>query len=162
MSLWTYFHGFVLSREPIPKDYFGMELKLEEYPDYTRKISIEEYSKQCDEVNEFNKKAWANFNEQDYLPCGSEGTLKYIYQNKRLTYTFLNKKKIAYTTKIVGSLRDYSQSEQLCDWFKVKAKELDLLQVYVSADSDLSGTYTWSYQSIGMDEKYCLSKENIF
>ena len=164
MSMWTYFHGFVVTENPIPENYFGKELKEKEYPEYSEKLDKEKFDRLWHEVNRANLKEWINFenHKDEYLPCGSEGTLRYLWQNKKITYTFIGKENTAYVTKIVGNLRDYCGSEYLCDWFRDLTKKLKPIQAYVSANSDLNGEYQWAYQSIGMDKKYCLNSEKLF
>ena len=162
MSLWTYFGGFVVTKEPIPENYFGKELEEIETPDYyyAKDHGVEEYHKRRKEISEYNLKEWEKLlnNPSEYLPYGSEGTLHYKRYNEILNYTFLGEKRVGYVTKIGGSLRDYSESQFLCDWFRDCVKDFKdkVVQAYVSAESDLSGNYLWRYQSIGMDEKFCL------
>ena len=162
MSLWTYFDAFVVTREPIPEDYFGKENKEKESPDYyyVKDHGLEEYRKLRREIHEYNLNEWNKLlsNPSEYLPYGSEGTLHYKRRNAILNYTFLKEKRVGYVTRVGGSLRDYSESQFLCDWFRDCIKDLKnkVIQAYVSAESDLSGNYLWTYQSNGMDEKYRL------
>ena len=152
MSCWTYFEGVVWTETPIDEDYFGKVVGVKDFPEFNRTYD----EKVLDEIADYNLKVWEEYDKhpEDYLPCGSERSLKYVWQNMKETYTFLGDRNIAYSTKITGSLRNYTKSEELCDWFKSKCKGLKVIQCYVNADSDLNGKYSRGYRSIGLDEKY--------
>ena len=57
---------------------------------------------------------WKDYDENpnDYMPCGSEGTLqKSVWINP-------NKSDMAaYTISVFGDLRDYEESQPIIDWF---------------------------------------------
>ena len=75
-----------------------------------------------------------------YLPFGSEGSLKMIIWDNP------NKHQMAaYTVSIFGDLRDYDEPEKIIEWFKNKCSKLLVRDAVITARSSDSEPVTWTY-----------------
>lgn len=77
-------------------------------------------------------------NESEYLPMGSEGSLKKsIWINPKLNDI------TAYTVSIFGDLRDHDTTSEIIQWFKDKCKSISedymIRQAVITVENEWSG-----------------------
>ena len=161
MSIWTHVKCEVRIPERVTMEelqkVFGREMDLH-YPssnDYYRKtpdgfsFNEEAYRKAEADAYEHNKKEWEEYDahKDEYLPCGSEGTLK--YEHCRRTARKTEDGKFVY--KFGGGLRGRDCEDQIVKWFRDKFLGWSIehdwtFEVYakVSASSGV-GELSWEY-----------------
>ena len=145
MSYWTYFYSrmIISSVEKIDPDKLSDKL----YQYFGKVVDFDD----CDEI-------WTDafdIHPDDYLPIGSEGSLRYSGEKQIDDHHF--------KMCITGHLRDFCEEESLVRWFKNKIENLyEKLPGYgvESAESEASCIYLarWRYpdQDITVD-KYVFS-----
>ena len=128
MSVWTQVDFVMEVPEPVTREIlektFGKEMNLmyakrERYYRRTEdgySFDSEAYELEEKEAMENNKREWDMYkgHEDEYLPCGSEGTL--YYDNIRRAARKTKDGKYRYT--ISGSLRDFSDDEYIIRYFR--------------------------------------------
>jgi len=84
------------------------------------------------------------YGDDDYetiLPCGSEGSLEYeIYENPDKTCI------AAYVVAIWGDLRDYSDVEEIEEWFNVACSTITFVRnavLHIDVEGGLEKTITY-------------------
>ena len=85
----------------------------------------------------------AENNPDNYLPMGSEGSLKItIWENPSINDCF------SYAVSIFGDLRDHDSSEEIIKWFedKVKNNGLIIRQAVITVENEVKGTLSWTYE----------------
>lgn len=130
MSNWTHVAGIVridsirlFDRETT------MEARFREY-----------FGKQLDFYDSDEKWQDARNNPQDYLPMGSEGSLKMsVWVNPR------EDDLAAYTVSIFGDLRDHDDSFSIVEWFKEKCNGVWVRDAVIVVRNEINGTVTWPY-----------------
>lgn len=141
MSFWTYVNAVVY----VKKDENLDEIKSvfgKEYDPYSEHINVlkmtdeeyDEYRKKQDELYEHYKA-----HKDEYLPCGSEGSLHIQVKN--------NPKCRDYNRiKIWGGLRDFTDSEGLVEWFKECVEKIGnpIVKAYIEANCSWGDDYIWS------------------
>lgn len=124
MSIWTHVAAVVrIDDFQTPngtnyKDYFGKEIHFGD-----------------------GVEAWNDYHKhpEDYLPCGSEGSLSSsIWVNPHTNHLD------AYTVTIFGDLRDYSATEEILEWFKEKLKCIPMIRQAVITIEGID-VVTWNY-----------------
>lgn len=97
------------------------------------------FGSSMDEWNDFDR------NPEEYLPCGSEGTLRMtLWENP-------NKSSMAaYTVSIFGDLRDHDSPTEIIKWFRDRVLMLDCIScgvrnACVVADNEYFGIKNWAY-----------------
>lgn len=94
-----------------------------------------------------DKSVWydAEYNKDDYLPMGSEGSLrKTVWVNPHENHAD------HYTVSIFGDLRDVASGKWIVDWFKKKLEDMYVRQATITVISDYDEDITWTY---GEDEE---------
>lgn len=79
-------------------------------------------------------------NPDDYLPMGSEGSLK-----KSIWINPDEHSIAAYTVSIFGDLRDHNSAKEIVDWFKKKCEGFWIRNAVITVQNELNGTETWTY-----------------
>lgn len=80
-------------------------------------------------------------NPQDYLPKGSEGSLKMsVWVNPDVDSL------AAYTVSIFGDLRDHDDPQAIVDWFKAKCSRLCVRDAVITVRNEVDGTVNWVYE----------------
>ena len=90
---------------------------------------------------------WDDYDKhpEEYLPCGSEGSLHMsIWENPNTSQI------PAYTVSIFGDLRDHDSAMEIVKWFRTKTFVLDAVScgvrnACVTADNEYNGNETWAY-----------------
>lgn len=103
------------------------------------------FGKEC--LWDSDKSVWydAKYNEDDYLPMGSEGSLrKTVWVNPRENHAD------RYTVSILGDLRDVTNGQWIVDWFKKKLDDMYVRQATIAVISDYGEDVTLTY---GEDEE---------
>lgn len=108
-------------------------------PDFDKIIGKECLYESADEVWED-----ADKHPQDYLPMGSEGSLKKsVWINPDRSCV------AAYTVSIFGDLRDHDDPNAIIRWFKDKIRELCerfiIRQATITVDNEYNGTENWTF-----------------
>ena len=130
MSVWTHVQCEVRLPERVTMEelqkVFGKEMDLHwvSCGDYYRKtpdgfvFNEELYDKDNEEADKHNEKEWAEYeaHKDEYLPCGSEGTLRYEHCRRSVRKTEDGK----YSYKFGGSLRDRGCEDEIVKWFRDK------------------------------------------
>lgn len=132
MSNWTHVAGIIRVDGIIGSSDMGNEIK--------RIIGKEvHFDSSMDEWNDFDR------NPKEYLPCGSEGTLRMtLWENP-------NKSSMAaYTVSIFGDLRDHDSPTEIIKWFRDRVLMLDCIScgvrnACVVADNEYYGVKNWAY-----------------
>lgn len=132
MSNWTHVAGIIRVDGIIESSDMGNEIK--------RIIGKEvHFDSSMDEWNDFDR------NPEEYLPCGSEGTLRMtLWENP-------NKSSMAaYTVSIFGDLRDHDSPTEIIKWFRGRVLMLDCIScgvrnACVVADNEYYGVENWAY-----------------
>lgn len=132
MSIWTHVDGFVRSKTKISKtvleEVFGKEMKLV-YIDRRDFVSRNEnglvfddegYEKADEEAEKHNAAEWSAYaeNKSAYMPCGSEGSLRYSPMKK------VGDNYEIFEYGIHGALRDFSDEDSIIKWFRKAHYEL--------------------------------------
>ena len=82
----------------------------------------------------------AEKNPDDYLPMGSEGSLrKSVWINPDPSII------AAYTISIFGDLRDHDSTDEIIDWFKNKCSKISVRQAIITVLNERNGEKTWTY-----------------
>ena len=161
MSVWTHVKCEIRLPERVVMEelqkVFGKEMDLH-YPtssDYHRKtpdgfcFDEEAYDKAWEEADVHNAKEWAEYeaHKDEYLPCGSEGTLR--YERCRRSARKTDDGKFVY--RFDGALRDRSCEDGIVKWFRDRFLRWNIkhdwtFEVYakVSASSGV-GELSWEY-----------------
>lgn len=124
MSQWTHVAG-VVRIDDLPF------LKATDWDGY--------FGKQC----LWNDDCWedARNHPEDYLPMGSEGSLRSQLWVNPDTHQLA-----AYTIMIFGDLRDYDTPQEIIDWFKKKVADIPMVrQAVISVELEGSEPITWNY-----------------
>ena len=124
MSQWTHVAG-VVRIDDLPC------LKATDWDGY--------FGKQC----LWNDDCWedARNHPEDYLPMGSEGSLRSQLWVNPDTHQLA-----AYTIMIFGDLRDYDTPQEIIDWFKKKVADIPMVrQAVISVELESSEPITWNY-----------------
>lgn len=103
------------------------------------------FGKEC--LWDSDKSVWydAEYNKDDYLPMGSEGSLrKTVWVNPHKNHAD------HYTVSIFGDLRDVTSGKWIVDWFKKKLEDMYVRQATITVISDYDEDITWTY---GEDEE---------
>ena len=112
------------------------------YEDFVRYVMEKYFGKEV--LWESDETVWedARKNPNDYLPRGSEGSLKMsIWINP-------NKSSMAsYTVTIFGDLRDHDSVDSIIEWFKEKCKLFWIRNACCTVSNEWFGTKTISYVS---------------
>mgnify|MGYP006988826530 CR=1 FL=1 len=154
MSYWV--HVTCIVKSPVEinmEEIFGKELPLidsAEYPSYNLYEDKEKYHDEFNRIMEHDGKAWKEYMEHpdDYLPVGSEGSLKHAQLDKS---AFNPDSRYVYA--IQGGLRDRFDDYEYVRWFRKKF--LDWLN-HIDADehdevygrvesSNGAGILIWEY-----------------
>lgn len=129
MSVWTHVAGI------IRVDDIRMEDNL---PDFDKLIG-----KEC--LFESPNEIWDDCikNPNDYMPCGSEGTLqKSVWINPEKSDM------AAYTISIFGDLRDYEEPQPIIDWFiKVCDRCGWIRQATITVETEGQETLNYVYKN---------------
>lgn len=126
MSIWTHVAA-VFRIDGIQK--YGAEL------DWDKLIG-----KEC--LWESDDKVWDDYkkNPQDYLPMGSEGSLqRSVWVNPD------GSSLAAYTVTVFGDLRDYSNLDEIVDWFKNTCAKFWIRQAVITVTNGME-TKTYYYK----------------
>ena len=91
---------------------------------------------------------WDDMNKKpsDYMPCGSEGSLrKIIWDNPNKNHAS------AYTVTIFGDLRDYEDTEYIVRWFKNCLKKCEeyncwIRQATITVRTEGLESVTWTWK----------------
>lgn len=84
------------------------------------------------------------YREEDFLPMGSEGSLKMtVWVNPDKSHIS------SYTISIFGDLRDHDSTSKIIDWFKGKCKLIDekfmgIRNACITVRNEWYGTETWA------------------
>ena len=150
MSCWTSVRCSITCKPETNKadieKYFGKELILPDTPEYSMlgTLGKDKFFELMDSVFAVRQEAWDDWekNKDEYLPTGSEGSLKYhepIKDTKRISYI------------ISGNLRDKFNAKEQVEWyinaflnFKI---ETDLAIAGRVTASDGVGEWSWRYYS---------------
>lgn len=132
MSNWTHVAGIIRVDGIIESSDMGNDIK--------RIIGKEvHFDSSMDEWNDFDR------NQEKYLPCGSEGTLRMtLWENP-------NKSSMAaYTVSIFGDLRDHDSPTEIIKWFRDRVLMLDCIScgvrnACVTASNECFGIEHWAY-----------------
>ena len=90
----------------------------------------------------------AEENPSNYLPMGSEGSLKIsVWENPR------DECAARYTVSIFGDLRDHDSAEEIVEWFKNKIDEIEedmengiwIRQACITVDNEWYRMVSWNY-----------------
>lgn len=98
------------------------------------------FGKEC--LWDSDKSVWydARYNKDDYLPMGSEGSLrKTVWVNPHENHAD------HYTVSIFGDLRDVTSGKWIVDWFKKKLDGMYVRQATITVMSDYDEDITWTY-----------------
>ena len=80
------------------------------------------------------------YNEDEFLPIGSEGSLQMsVWTNPNTSSV------AAYTVSIFGDLRDHNDPDAVIEWFKEKCKLLMIRQATIVVENEQNGHRTWTY-----------------
>lgn len=147
MSNWTHVAGIIRVDGIIESSDMGNDIK--------RIIGKEvHFDSSMDEWNDFDR------NPEEYLPCGSEGTLRMtLWENP-------NKSSMAaYTVSIFGDLRDHDSPTEIIKWFRNKTLMLDLVScgirnACVTASNECFGVKSWTYNENAVRQFF--NKNNEF
>lgn len=128
MSIWTHVAG-VIRVDDISFDNY--------LPNFDKIVG-----KEC--LFESSENIWRDMenNPNDYMPCGSEGTLqKSVWVNP-------DKSDIAaYTISVFGDLRDYKEPQSIIDWFiKVCDKCGWIRQAVITVETEGLESVTWTWK----------------
>lgn len=129
MSVWTHVAGVIRVDD----------IRLDDYlPNFDKMVG-----KEC--LFESSENIWLDMenNPNDYMPCGSEGTLQ--------KSVWINPKKsdmAAYTISVFGDLRDYEEPQPIIDWFiKVCDKLGYIRQAVITVDTEGQETLNYVYKN---------------
>lgn len=89
-----------------------------------------------------DKSVWydAQYNKDDYLPMGSEGSLrKTVWVNPCKNHAD------RYTVSIFGDLRNVADGQWIIDWFKKKLSKMYVRQATITVDAEYAGITTWTF-----------------
>lgn len=103
------------------------------------------FGKEC--LWDSDESVWydAEYNKDDYLPMGSEGSLrKTVWVNPHENHAD------HYTVSIFGDLRNVTSGKWIVDWFKKKLEDMYVRQATITVMSDYDEDITWTY---GEDEE---------
>ena len=82
----------------------------------------------------------AENNPNDYLPMGSEGSLrKLVWINPNTSSAS------AYTVTVFGDLRDHDSIGKILEWFQEKCSGLWIRQAVITVENEWYGTKTMTY-----------------
>lgn len=98
------------------------------------------FGKEC--LRGADKSVWfdAEYNKEDYLPMGSEGSLrKTVWVNPCKNHAD------RYTISIFGDLRNVVDGQWIIDWFKKKLSKMYVRQAMITVDSDYAGITSWTF-----------------
>ena len=98
------------------------------------------FGKEC--LWDSDESVWddARNNEDDYLPMGSEGSLrKVVWTNPHKNHAN------QYAVSIFGDLRDVTSGQWIIDWFKKKLSKMWVRQATISVDVECAGITTWTF-----------------
>ena len=128
MSVWTHVAG-VIRVDDIRLD--------DSLPNFDKIVG-----KEC--LFESSENTWCDMenNPNDYMPCGSEGTLKksvWINPNKGSM--------AAYTISIFGDLRDYEKPQPIIDWFIKVCDRLYIRQAVITVETEGQETLNYVYKN---------------
>lgn len=93
-----------------------------------------------------SRETWKDMteNSDNYLPHGSEGTLRKIVWINPDIETM-----VAYTITIFGDLRDHNSAKDIIKWFKKKCLEIEknhiIRNAIICAENEFNGSSTWRY-----------------
>lgn len=92
-------------------------------------------------------------NPESYLPCGSEGSLKYITENKKMKADLWweDEPSECYCSILSGSLRDPYVPDFYIKWLMKAAEVFDAAAAHIVISDDTSGYNEWKYCAIGYD-----------
>lgn len=80
------------------------------------------------------------YNEDEFLPIGSEGSLQMsVWTNPNTSSV------AAYTVSIFGDLRDHNDPDAVIEWFKEKCQLLMIRQATIVVENEQNGHRTWTY-----------------
>lgn len=129
MSVWTHVAGVIRVDDIRMKD---------NLPDFDKLIG-----KEC--LFESSINIWRDMenNPNDYMPCGSEGTLqKSVWINPEKSDM------AAYTISIFGDLRDYEEPQPIIDWFiKVCDRFGWIRQATITVETEGQETLNYVYKN---------------
>lgn len=98
------------------------------------------FGKEC--LWDSDRSVWydAKYNKDDYLPMGSEGSLrKTVWVNPHKNHAD------QYTVSIFGDLRNVTDGQWIIDWFKDKLSKMFVRQATITVDSAYGGVTTWTF-----------------
>lgn len=128
MSVWTHVAGIIRIND----------IRLDNYlPNFDKIVG-----KEC--LFESLENTWRDMknNPNDYMPCGSEGTLqKSIWVNPD------KNEMAAYTISVFGDLRDYEEPQSIIDWFiKVCNGCGWIRQATITVETEGNKTLNYTYE----------------
>ena len=146
MSNWTHVSGIV--RLDSMRGMSGWLKDGIKDDDYSLDDFYKVFGKEC--LFESPIEVWRDMDENpnDYLPMGSEGSLKLsTWTNPQECHSF------SYVVSICGDLRDHDNADMIIEWFKNKIKEIDkddknninVRQACITAFNERNGKADWSY-----------------
>ena len=162
MSVWTQVNFVMEVPEPVTREIlektFGkeMNLKYAEMAKYYRRtedgysFDDEAYKRDDKRAQENNAREWEMYknHENEYLPCGSEGTLHYDNARRAARKTPGGR----YRYMIYGSLRDFADDDYIVRYFRDKFLGLSnqhdnwLFNEYAKVSASMGvGELVWEY-----------------
>lgn len=134
MSNWTHVAGIIR----IDSIRFNELNKEEEMKKFDKLIGKELHFKN----SSFEEWEHANNHPEEYLPLGSEGSLKRsVWVNPQKSCM------AAYTISIFGDLRDHNNPNDIIEWFKDVLKRCGMIrQAIITVENERYGTKNFEYK----------------